>query len=78
VSQLVQVAGALSVLAAFVAVQVGATRTTSAAYLGLNLAGSFVLAVLAAVERQYGFLLLEGAWAVVSAWALLRPARSRS
>jgi hypothetical protein len=37
-----------------------------------NLVGSAVLAVDAAVERQWGFLLLESVWALVSANSLLR------
>jgi hypothetical protein len=40
---------------------------TSPRYLLLNLAGTFVLAFDAAVGHEWGFLLLEGAWAVVSA-----------
>ena len=77
-SQLVQIAGALGVLTAFVAVQLGLTTSRSRAYLALNLAGSAVLAVLAAVERQYGFLLLEGVWAAVSASALVAPRTRRA
>jgi hypothetical protein len=38
----------------------------------LNLVGSAVLAVLAAHERQAGFLLLEACWAAISAWGLVR------
>ena len=40
-------------------------------YLVLNLGGSLVLALLALLDRQLGFLLLEGAWALVSASSLL-------
>ena len=74
--QLVQVAGSLLILVAFVAAQRGALSTRSPVYLVLNLVGSAVLAVLAFVERQWGFLLLESCWAVVSAWPLAHQATS--
>jgi hypothetical protein len=70
--QLVQVVGAVLVLTAFAAAQYGALGTRSTAYLLLNLVGAGVLAVLAAADRQIGFLLLEGMWAAVSAWSLMR------
>ena len=44
-------------------------------YLVLNLLGSAILAVLAWYEEQLGFLLLEGVWALVSAWSLLQVLR---
>jgi hypothetical protein len=75
--QVVQVAGALLILAAFMAAQLGRLDTTSRAYLWLNLVGSLILAVLAAVERQYGFLLLEAAWALVSLGSLVALRRGR-
>jgi hypothetical protein len=70
--QVVQVLGSLLILAAFGAAQRGWLDTTSRAYLLLNLVGSAVLAVLAAHERQAGFLLLEACWAAISAWGLVR------
>ena len=70
--QLVQVLGSLLILAAFVGAQRGSLSTESRLYLVLNAVGSGVLAVLAAHERQLGFLLLESCWAVVSASSLLR------
>ena len=73
--QLIQVAGALLILAAFAAQQMGRMRADSRVYLLLNLLGSAVLAGLALHEEQWGFLLLEVVWAAVSAWSLVRLAR---
>jgi hypothetical protein len=69
--QLVQVLGSLLILAAFVAAQRGRLSTDSRLYLSLNLVGAGVLAVLAAHERQLGFLLLEFCWALVAGYSLL-------
>ena len=77
-SQFVQLAGALAILAAFAAAQVRRLDVSSPSYLWLNLGGSFVLALDAWHEQQWGFLLLEGAWAVVSANGLAVRRRSAS
>ena len=70
--QVIQVLGSLLVLTAFIAAQRGRLSTGSRLYLALNLIGGATLAVLAAHERQYGFLLLEFSWAVVAAQSLMR------
>lgn len=68
--QTVQVAGSLLILIPFVLTQFGRLQPSSPVYVIGNLAGSSILAVEAALGRQWGFLLLEGVWAAVSAWAL--------
>jgi hypothetical protein len=75
--QLVQVLGSLLIIAAFTASQRGWLSVRSRRYLALNLLGSVILAVLAARERQWGFLLLESSWAMVSGCGLLQGLRSR-
>ena len=75
--QVVQIVGALLILAAFAALQAGRIDANSRLYLVLNLVGSAILAVLALHENQWGFLLLETAWAIVSAWSLIGLMRRR-
>lgn len=74
--QVVQVVGALLILAAFAAVQFKRWEPDSRAYLSLNLLGSAILAVLAVEASQWGFVLLETVWALVSAWGLFSTRQS--
>jgi hypothetical protein len=70
--QLVQVFGSLLILVGFAAAQRGVLTATSRSYLLLNLVGSTILTILAAHERQLGFLLLEFCWALLSGWGLIQ------
>ena len=75
--QVVQIVASLSILVPFVLVQAKRTSPGSLVYLVPNVVGSAVLAVDAFLGRQWGFLLLEGVWALVSLVAVVRrPRRS--
>jgi hypothetical protein len=69
-----ELVGAVLILSAFVLAQVNRLTTSSVRYLLLNVTGSGTLAVVAAIDGDTGFLLLEGVWAAVSAFALVRLA----
>ena len=73
--QIASILGALLILTPFAAVQFGRLTPSSVVYQALNLLGSGILAAIALHDRQYGFLLLEGTWAVVSLWGLLKVLR---
>lgn len=76
-SQLLQIVGAVAVLVAFIAVQRGVLEPLSRTALALNLLGAGLLAWLAFVGHQWGFLLLEGSWAAVSLAGLRQQLRSQ-
>jgi len=75
VLQVVQIVGALLILAGFAGQLRGWMSASSLTYLWLNLVGSVILAVLAVIEEQWGFVLLETVWAIVSAWSLIQLMR---
>ena len=75
VDQVVRVIGALFILVAYATAQFGALNQRSRVYLVANLVGSAVLTLLAWREEQWGFLLLEGVWALVSLWGLVQVQR---
>lgn len=77
--QIVEVLGALAVLAAYVADLRGSVSTDDLSYASLNLVGAGVLSVVAVLTGQWGFLLLQGAWALLALHSVVRIVRgSRS
>lgn len=73
----IEIAGSLLILSAFAASQAQKLDAHSLTYLALNVAGSAVLAVIALMHQSWGFLLLEGTWAVVSLVSLIAVLRRR-
>ena len=66
------------ILAPFVASQAGRVGVDAPVYLWPNLLGSAMLGTLAATGSQWGFLLLEGCWTLVTARSLIKSRRKRA
>jgi hypothetical protein len=78
VLQLISVLGALAILGAYAASQFGLVDTTKLSYQVANFLGSAVLTVVAVIAWQPGFILLEGAWALMSLWGIATILRAGS
>ena len=76
-SEILQWSAAIVVLVAFALSQRGSWPVTSYHYLGLNFVGGAGLSAAAALSHQWGFVLLEGIWALVAAWGISARIRGR-
>ena len=75
--QAVSVLGALAILMAYAANQFGWISPSRLSYTLANLVGAGILTAVAIVERQIGFILLQGGWTLVSLWGIVRILRAR-
>lgn len=69
--QLLEIAGAVMILAAFALAQFRGLDRHGYPYLLLNLVGGLILTFLAGKNQQWGFLLLQVAWSIVALWGVL-------
>lgn len=74
--QAIQILGAALILIAYTLQHMKHVHAETASYLAMNLAGGILLCIAAVAARQYGFIILEGSWAVLSAMGLWRVMRS--
>ncbi|MGQ0698587.1 MAG: CBU_0592 family membrane protein [Panacagrimonas sp.] len=71
----VSLVSACIVLYAFYMQQQGAWQPTERRYLACNCVGTAALTVVAWIGSQWGFVLVEGIWAIVSLRGLIRAQR---
>lgn len=64
--QIISLIGAALILAAYVALQRGWMQREDQRYNALNLVGSVLLTYSAVRDRNIGFIILEGSWALLS------------
>jgi hypothetical protein len=69
--QIVSVLGALAILGAYIANQLRFIGPSNMSYSVMNFIGSTILTVIAVIEVQWGFILLEVVWGLVSLWGII-------
>lgn len=69
-AQLIQIVGALLNMGAFALLHFEIAPSSALRYLIPNWFGSVLLVISAYADSQWGFLMLEGAWVVVTGWAI--------
>jgi len=77
ISQVVGIVSALGIVAAFAALQFGLVDRDDLRYLFANLVCAGGLTTIAVVEGQYGFVISNGFWTLVSVAGLVRVTRRR-
>jgi hypothetical protein len=70
--QILSLIGAALLLSAFALQALAREGAYKKTYLLMNLFGALALTITAVVNRQIGFIVLEGAWVLISIWSLSR------
>lgn len=76
--QIVSLIGAMLCLIPFAAVQLDKLKSDDLSYILMNFFGGTTLAIVAVIQVEYGFILMEGVWATVSFYALTKKLFKKS
>lgn len=74
--QIISVIGAVLILTAYAALQANRLDQKGRTFCLMNFFGSALLTWIAIVDQRVGFIVLEGAWALLSLVPLVRPRRA--
>jgi len=75
--QILSLTGAILILIAYTANQMDRLALLTLRYQILNFVGGAALFVTAIFETQYGFMLMEGAWTIISFFGLINVIRKK-
>lgn len=75
--QLVSLVGAVMQLVAYALMQLGRLPSESYPYQLANVVGSFMMTVVASINHEYGFILMEAVWFLTSAYGLIKLMRAQ-
>jgi hypothetical protein len=67
--------GAVLQLVAYALLQLGRLASASYPYQLANVIGSFLMTIVATLNHEYGFILMEAVWFLTSAYGLIRLIR---
>ncbi|MEY2645340.1 MAG: hypothetical protein RLZZ611_1989 [Cyanobacteriota bacterium] len=73
--QLLSLLGAVMQLLAYALMQLGRLPSASYPYQLANVIGSLLMTIVATINREYGFILMEAVWCLTSAYGLIRLMR---
>ena len=76
--QVLSLLGALLQLIVYALMQLGRLACASYPYQLANVSGSLMMTVVATINREYGFILMEGVWCLTSAYGLMRLIRRQA
>jgi hypothetical protein len=76
--QIMSLIGAALILGAYLALQRGWLGREDRIFHATNLVGAALLTVVAIADQRIGFIVLEGAWTLISLPGTIRPPRATS
>lgn len=76
--QVVSLLGAVMQLLAYALMQLGRLASASYPYQLANVIGSLLMTIVATLNREYGFILMEAVWCLTSAYGLISLIRRQA
>ncbi|MGH8015079.1 MAG: CBU_0592 family membrane protein [Candidatus Zixiibacteriota bacterium] len=76
--QVLSIGAAITILAAYAGLQLGYLDNKRPLFNWVNLIGAIILCIVAFRAAQWGFVILEATWGIISLWPLFRLKKAGS